>query len=73
MARALFINHRTLGPLPFQVPDDFDLESDDGEGFMQNGGGFLKFPDGRQLWVEPGQVLTAYLMPLADGQRIALS
>ena len=70
MGQALFLNHRVLGPLPFEVPDSFSLETDDGEGFMQKGGGFLRFSDGRQLWVEAGQVLTAYLMPLAHGQTI---
>ncbi len=70
MSQALFVNLRDGRSLPFQVPDDFSLQSDEGEGFLQSDGGFLSFPDGTQLWVDPNHILTAFLLPMADGQRI---
>jgi hypothetical protein len=71
--RALFVNLRDGRSLPFQVPDDFSLEDDENyDGFMTRGGGFLSFSDGTQLWVSPHEFVTAYLVPMNDGQRIAL-
>ncbi len=71
MARALFVNLKDGRALPFQVPDEFSLD-ERVHGFMA-GGGFLALPDGTELWVDPKEFVTAYLVPLGDGQRIALA
>lgn len=70
MPKALFVNLRDGRSLPFQVPDNFSLQSEEGEGFLQGDGGFLAFPDGTQIYVDPKHILTAFLLPMAHGQRI---
>ncbi len=69
--KALLVNLRDGRSLPFQVPDEFSLD-ETSHGFMA-GGGFLAFPDGTELWVDPREFVTAYLVPLGEGQRIALA
>ena len=39
---------------------------------MTRGGGFLSFSDGTEVWINPLEFLTAYLVPMQDGQRIAM-
>lgn len=67
------VNLRDGRSLPFQVPDDFTLQDNENfDGFMTRGGGFLPLSDGTQVWVDPSMFVTAYLVPLVDGQRIQL-
>jgi hypothetical protein len=71
--KAIFVNLKDGRQLPFQTPkalteeDEFHLGN-----FIRDGGGFLPFSDGTQLWVDAREVLTAYVVPLVDGQKIAL-
>ncbi len=71
MGKALFVNLRDGRSLPFQVDDSFSLDERH-HGFM-GGGGFLALPDGTELWVDPHEFVTAYLVPLNEGQHIALA
>lgn len=71
--KALFVNLRDGRSLPFQVPDSFSLQDEENfDGFMTRGGGFLEFSDGTQLWVNPSEMITAYCVPMVDGQRLAI-
>lgn len=70
VGQALFVNLRDGRSLPFEVSDGFTLEEVE-DGFISKGG-FLALPDGKQLWVNPHEILTAYLVPMVEGQRIAL-
>jgi len=71
MPKVLFVNLKDGRALPFQVPEEFSLDERH-HGFM-GGGGFLALPDGTELWVDPREFVTAYLVPLNDGQHIALA
>ena len=59
--------------LPFQIPDALSREEEFSLGdFISKGGGFLSFADGTQLYVAAGEILTAYVVPMSAGQRIAV-
>lgn len=66
----LLVRFRNGDSLPFSVPDEFTL--DDAPGEWMSSGGFLKLPDGKELWCNPQDFLSAFLIPNAHGQTIGM-